>query len=201
MTPGPVFNWFCVLQSVADILSRAARIRALQLSANPTLSAVSRKRKRDAVERGKPTRGFEDNRSSPSEPNARCDIGTGADTISDLAEDSTAWVVPDDLESAALPGNPTQQVARASVIDPSTSKPEAHAESFHDTTVFVEQGNISRNPLVVRVIASNMLSTSAFSLVFACGTRFVDSITMICEYSNASEATLPNSAYSHLYPS
>jgi hypothetical protein len=154
MTPGPVFNWFCVLQSVADILSRAARIRALQLSANPTLSAVSRKRKRDAVERGKPTRGFEDNRSSPGEPNARCDIGTGADTISGLAEGSTARVVPDDLESAALPGNPTQQVAR--VIDPSTSKPEAHAESFHDTAaVFVEQGNISQNSLVVRVIASN----------------------------------------------
>jgi hypothetical protein len=162
MTPGPVFNWFCVLQSVADILSHAARIRALQLSANPTLSAVSRKRKRDAVERGKSTRGFEDNRSSPGEPNARCDIGIGADTISGLAEGSTAWVVPDDLESAALPGNPTQQVAR--VIDPSTTKPEAHAELFHDTAVFVEQGNISRYSLVVRVIASNMLSTSIFFL-------------------------------------
>ncbi|KAJ7067178.1 ABC1-domain-containing protein [Mycena amicta] len=37
MPPGPVFNWVCVASSVADILVRAARIRAAQLTKDASL--------------------------------------------------------------------------------------------------------------------------------------------------------------------
>ncbi|KAJ3494610.1 hypothetical protein NLJ89_g10775 [Agrocybe chaxingu] len=52
MPPGPAYNWFCVLNSAAEILSHAARHRAAQLTPAAALAANAspRKRKRRRTE-------------------------------------------------------------------------------------------------------------------------------------------------------
>ena len=47
MPPGPAYNWLCVLNSTAEILSHAARHRATQIVPRSTSSPLnSRKRRR-----------------------------------------------------------------------------------------------------------------------------------------------------------
>ena len=47
MPPGPAYNWLCVLHSISEILSHAARYRATQIAPRFTSSPLnSRKRRR-----------------------------------------------------------------------------------------------------------------------------------------------------------
>ena len=47
MPPGPAYNWLCVLHSISEILSHAARYRATQIAPRFTSSPInSRKRRR-----------------------------------------------------------------------------------------------------------------------------------------------------------
>jgi aarF domain-containing kinase len=47
MSPGPAYNFLCVLSSVADILTHAARIRAAQAAVSgTTIPSVTRKRRK-----------------------------------------------------------------------------------------------------------------------------------------------------------
>ena len=44
--PGPIYNWFCVAHSIADVLSTAAAIRASQVYPRTASAAVQRNLKR-----------------------------------------------------------------------------------------------------------------------------------------------------------
>lgn len=44
--PGPIYNWFCVAHSIADVLSNAAAIRASQVYPRTASAAVQRNLKR-----------------------------------------------------------------------------------------------------------------------------------------------------------
>ena len=44
MPPGPTYNWLCVVCSAADILSRAARIRASELAPRSTLTTTKKRK-------------------------------------------------------------------------------------------------------------------------------------------------------------
>lgn len=48
MPPGPAYNWLCVVCSAADIISRAARIRATQLA--PRSSPLTAKKRKESPE-------------------------------------------------------------------------------------------------------------------------------------------------------
>ena len=50
MPPGPAYNWLCVVCSAADILSRAARIRATQLAHQS--SPLTAKKPNETLQRG-----------------------------------------------------------------------------------------------------------------------------------------------------
>ena len=73
MPPGPAYNFLCVLSSVADILSHAARIKAAQTAASTTVvTSTKRKRRKldleanvDVVDVGKLAK-IENAQSSPA---------------------------------------------------------------------------------------------------------------------------------------
>jgi len=44
--PGPIYNWFCVAHSIADVLSNAAAIRASQVYPRTAPAVVQRNLKR-----------------------------------------------------------------------------------------------------------------------------------------------------------
>jgi hypothetical protein len=137
MPPGPAYNFLCVLSSVADILSNAARIRAAQTAASTTvITSAKRKRRKLDLEANVDARKFE-NAQSPSANLARKEkaIQKGASVHqSDFSGYPVTYTrsLSDFLSSSELPEDRVYTYEHA----PKKSIPESHPrEDFLEGTL------------------------------------------------------------------
>ena len=167
MPPGPAYNWFCVVHSVAEILAHAARYRAAQISPSSLSTAHA------SVTRKKPP--GDELKASEKEKIKRVDAFLGEGLGSTTSRELQGNVVPD----ASLPASPKTQSfdtppmpMKAPDVFPPAPLPEVSTitqsslslPDFQTQKLPVQPGIALPTPLSPDVLPVSMLSCHTLSL-------------------------------------